>query len=619
MVADTGTAGVPAMLVFNAPRATADSKAPSKDGPKIAQIAFTGNHLFSTNTLQDVMQLHATNWSSWYTGNDTYSQDKLDEALDRLHQYYLDHGFIEFKIESAQTSPMSDGKGVALAIALHEGERYTLSSIRVEGAPPELQQQLAALNELQAGEVLSAATLLASSRAIVDSLSAQGYPNAAVNPLSQVDADHHTVDMTLQIDLGRRVTVRRIEVTGNTITCDEVVRREMRQAERDGYDAKKIALSGQRLDSLGYFSKVDIKTVPVPDAPDQVDVDVNVAERPGAALTFGIGYSTSDRVVAQAGITEDNLFGTGQSISARAATARPYRHVALVQSNPYFTSGGVSRTTSAWFHINEPLYYSSDSRFKVVTQGIDVRFGMPLSDSDKLYTGVALEHNRLDPDALTPQTYVDYVNRYGRESTNVPVMLGWSRDTRDSAAQTTHGTIARAGIEYGTPAAGSEYYKADVGVRYYQHLPRNVVLAMNVQAGFGAGVGNRPYPIFRNYYAGGIGSVRGYEPNSLSPRDVKTGQPVGGSKMLTGSMELKLPLAGNGNDRKLGAFTFLDGGNVWGGQSGSTGSNGMRFSYGAGFAWHSPVGSFKVSAGFPIVRHETDRYQTFQMQFETML
>ncbi|WP_168665629.1 outer membrane protein assembly factor BamA [Paraburkholderia sp. SG-MS1] len=593
--------------------ATAAGTTP-KDGAKFHEIRFSGNSVFSSKALQDELQLFATDWTSWYAQNNVYSQDRLATGLERIRQYYLDHGYLEFKAESVAT-PVDNG--VSLAIVVHEGELYTLSAVRITGSPPELQAELERLVQLRAGEVLSVGKLLASTNAIIDKLGEQGYVYATVNPLSRVDADNHAVDMTLQIDVGRRTSVRQIAVTGNTITREKVVRREILQSEHDWYDSKKVAASQDRLNRLGYFSKVEVTTVPVEGASDQVDLDVKVVEKPGATVRLGAGYSSTDRTVLSAGITQDNVLGTGTSLGVDVTAAKLFRTFSVTQSDPYFTSGGVSRTTSAYYHSNQPLYYSSDSRFKIVTTGLDTRFGVPVGDADKAYVGVAFEHYRLDPDDKAPQSYIAYVNKYGRDSNGVPIMVGWSHDRRDSAVFPSQGYFAQAGVEYGTPIGGNQYYKADINARYYYALARGVVLSLNLQGGYGDGLGNKPYPLFKNYFAGGIGSVRGFEPNSLGPRDPKTGVPIGGSRMLTGNVELKAPVPGLRRDDRLGVFAFIDGGNVWGTQGPSVGANGVRFSYGAGFAWNSPIGSFKISAGFPITRHNFDNYQKVQMQFAT--
>jgi outer membrane protein insertion porin family len=322
-------------------------------------------------------------------------------------------------------------------------------------------------------------------------------------------------------------------------------------------------------------------------------------------------------VVLSAGVSQDNVFGSGTSLSVNVNTAKSYRTLAVTQVDPYFTVDGIKRITDAYYRTYQPLYYSTDSSFKIVTAGADLKFGIPFSEVDTVYFGAGFEQDTLDTDANTPQSYIDYVNSFGRVSNNVPLTVGWSRDARDSALVPSRGYFTQANAEYGTPIGGTQYYKADVQAQYYYSFARGFVLGLNFQGGYGNGLGGKPYPIFKNYYAGGIGSVRGYEPSSLGPRDTKTNDPIGGSKMVVGNIELTFPLPGTGYDRTLRVFTFVDGGNVWGDEGASIGSNGLRYSYGFGLAWISPIGPLKLSLGFPIVKHEGDQYQKFQFQIGT--
>ncbi|WP_233871702.1 outer membrane protein assembly factor BamA [Paraburkholderia adhaesiva] len=589
------------------------------DGTKIGWIRFDGNSAVSSDILRREMTLSATSWTSWYTKDNVYSRDRLAEALESVRRYYLDRGYLEFRNDSVRASTTLDGHGVALAVSLHEGPQYSLSAVRIVGSPPELEKELEALVQSQPGVPVAMSKLLNTRYAILDRLGAEGYAYATVNPLLQPDATNHTIDLTLKIDPGPRISVRRVEITGNTTTHDEVVRREMRQSEGEWFDAKKVAQSRKRLNRLGYFSDVDIKTVPADNAPDKVDLQVRVGEKPSAPISLGAGYSSSERFVASANVAYDNVLGTGTSLGAAFTTGKSFRSATLSQSNPYFTSNGVRRTTRAYYRSNEPLYYSGDSSFKIETAGIDTRFSIPVGEADQVHVGAALEHNRLVPDGSTPAAYVDYVAKHGSESGNIPITFAWSRDRLDGAAQPKHGYFTQASVEYGTPVAGNHYYKADVNARWYHAFAPGLVLRASVQGGYGNGIGDHPYPIFKNYYAGGIGSVRGYEAGTLSPRDAKTNQPLGGSKMLAGSIEFNAPLKTLGPESRLGAVAFLDGGNAWGASGSTVGSNGMRFSYGTGFAWDSPIGSFRVSLGLPITRHHFDRYQKIQMEFKTEL
>jgi outer membrane protein insertion porin family len=591
------------------------------EGPsaKIRQINFIGNKVFSDGTLHDEMEESTPNWFSWYTKNDLYAKDKLTTDLENLRTYYLDRGYLEFNIDSTQVSLSPDKKDMYLTLTLHEGEPYTVSSIHLAGNLLDREPELMKLITIKPGDRFSAAKLKASTKAVVDKLGEYGYAFATVNALPQIDQEHHKVDLTLQVDPSRRVYVRRINIEGNTRTRDEVIRREMRQMESSWFDSNRLALSKDRINRLGYFTDVDVTTVPVEGTPDQVDIDVKVTEKPTGSVTLGLGYGSGEGPIISAGVSQDNVFGSGTSLAVNVNTATTFRTLTVTQVDPYFTVDGIKRITDVYYRTSEPLYYSNvtDTSFRIITLGADLKFGIPFSESDMVYFGTGIEQNRLDVDATTPQSYIDYVNSFGRVSNNVPITLGWSRDNRDSALVPSRGYFTQFNAEYGTPIARTNYYKADIQAQYYYSFARGFVLGLNFQGGYGNGLNGEPYPIFKNYYAGGIGSVRGYEPSSLGPRDATTGDPIGGSKLIVGNIELTFPLPGTGYDRTLRVFTFVDGGNVWGTEGNSVGANGLRYSYGTGLEWISPIGPLKLDFGLPIVRHAGDQYQKFQFQIGT--
>jgi outer membrane protein insertion porin family len=589
------------------------------EGPsaKIRQINFIGNRVFSTDTLRDEMEMSTPNWFSWYTKNDLYAKDKLTGDLEHIRSYYLNRGYLEFNIESTQVSLTPDKKEMYLTVTLHEGEPYTISSIKLAGNLLDREAELAQLIKIKPGERFSAEKLQATTKAIVDKLGEYGYAFATVNAQPQIDQEHHTVDVTLQVDPSRRVYVRHINVVGNTRTRDEVVRREMRQLESSWFDSNRLALSKDRVNRLGYFTDVDVTTVPVEGSPDQVDVDVKVTEKPTGAITLGAGFSSTDKVVLSAGVSQDNVFGSGTSLALNVNTAKTYRTLTVTQTDPYFTVDGIKRITDVYYRTTYPLYNFNDASFRIITVGADLKFGIPFSEADTVYFGVGLEQNRLDIDSSTPQSYKDYVAEFGHVVNNVPLTVGWARDDRDSALVPSRGYYLQSNGEVGTPLGGTEYYKADVQAQYYYSFARGFILGLNLQGGYGNGFAGKAYPIFKNYYAGGIGSVRGYEAGSLGPTDQTTGDPIGGSRMVVANVEMTVPLPGTGWDRTLRVFTFMDAGNVWGNEGNSTGANGLRYSYGAGLEWISPISPLKLSLGFPVVRHATDKYQVFQFQIGT--
>ncbi|VXC91315.1 Outer membrane protein assembly factor BamA [Burkholderia sp. 8Y] len=589
------------------------------EGPsaKIRQINFLGNTAYNEKTLNDEMQLSTPNWFSWYTKNDLYQKEKLTGDLQNLRSFYLDRGYLEFSVESTQVSISPDKKDMYLTITLHEGKPYTITSVKLAGNLLGRDAELSTLVSIKPGELFSADKLQQVTQKLVDRLGEYGYAFASVNAQPEIDHAHHTVALTLQVDPGKRIYVRRVEVIGNTRTRDEVVRREMRQFESAWFDSQALKLSKDRISRLGYFTDVDVTTVPIEGDPDQVDVQMKVTEKPTGAITLGAGFSSTDKVVLSAGITQDNVFGSGTSLGVNMNTAKTYRTLSITQTDPYFTVDGIQRITDAYYRTTYPLYYSSDSSFRIVSMGVDTKFGIPFSESDMVYFGAGIEQDRFNTDSDTPQSYLDYVSEFGRVVNNVPLTASWKRDHRDSALVPSRGYYLQANAEVGTPLGNTEYYKTDFTAQYYHSFSRGFVFGVNLQAGYGAGLGGKSYPIFKNYYAGGIGSVRGYESSSLGPRDKTTNDPIGGSKMVVANIEMTFPLPGTGYDRTLRVFTFVDGGNVWGDEGNSTGSNGLRYSYGMGLEWISPIGPLKLSLGFPIVRHSGDTYQKFQFQIGT--
>jgi outer membrane protein insertion porin family len=342
-----------------------------------------------------------------------------------------------------------------------------------------------------------------------------------------------------------------------------------------------------------------------------------VEEKPTGAITLGAGYDSSDKVVLSAGVSQENVFGSGTTLAVNVNTAQTYRTLAVTQTDPYFTIDGIKRITDVYYKTTYPLYNFNDTSFRITSVGADLKFGIPFSESDVVYFGAGFEQDRFNTDSSTPQSYLNYVADFGRVVNNYPVTAAWSHDARDSALIPSKGYFLQTNAELGTPLGNTEYYKSDVQAQYYYTPARGFILGLNFQAGYGHGINGQAYPIFKNYYAGGIGSVRGYESGSLGPRDATTNDPIGGSKMVVGNIEMTFPLPGTGYDRTLRVFTFVDGGNVWGNEGNSVGANGLRYSYGAGLEWISPIGPLKLDVGFPIVRHSGDQYQTFQFQIGT--
>ncbi|MFV8646113.1 outer membrane protein assembly factor BamA [Ralstonia pseudosolanacearum] len=587
------------------------------EGPvaKIRQINIVGNKAFSEGDLRDEMQLSTPNWLSWYTKNDLYSKQKLTADLEALRSFYLDRGYLEFAIESTQVSITPDKKDIYLTLNIHEGEQYKVSDIKLTGELLSKQAEMEKLIKLKQGDVFSSAKLSATTKAITDLLGTYGYAFATINPQPQINQKDRTVALTLVVDPGRRVYVRRVNVVGNSKTRDEVVRREMRQMESSWFDGEKLQLSQNRINRTGYFTDTNITTEDVPGMSDQVDVNVNVTEKPTGQISLGVGFSSTDKLVLSAGIRQDNVFGSGTSLGLDVNTSKSNRTISVTQYDPYFTVDGISRSTELYYRTYRPLYYTGDQDYRIVQQGGNIKFGVPFSETDTVFFGIGYERTTIDVTSNTPLVYQNYVAKNGRISNNFPITIGWSKDQRDSALVPTRGRYQQANLEFGIPGGDLQYYRAYYQHQYFYPVSKSFTLAFNNEIGYGHGYGGKDFPVFKNYYAGGIGSVRGYETSTLGPRDAN-GVAIGGASKFVGNMEFIFPLPGSGVDRTVRLFTFFDYGNVFAeGQPFKVGD--MRYSAGFGLSWLSPIGPLKISMGFPIKRKAEDQTQRFQFQIGT--
>ncbi len=581
---------------------------------RIAQIRIVGNKAFTEAELLDQLRLTTPTWLSWYTRTDQYAREKLAGDLETLRSYYLNRGYLEFAIESTQVSIDPEREGVFVTIALKEGEPYTVSGVRLGGNTLGRDELLSKMVKLREGRTFSGEELSDTTRAMTDSLGAIGYAFANVTPVPEIDRDKRTVSYTLNVDPGRRAYVRRINIAGNQRTRDEVIRRELRQFEGAWFDADKIRLSRDRVERLGFFQGVTIATEPVAGTPDQVDLKVNVIERATGNFLIGFGFSSTEKFLVTASINEPNFLGTGNNLGFEINTGQTQRSAALNFTQPYWTPDGVSRAFEVYSRtFNAATVGLGDYRLRA--NGAGVRFGVPYTEYDRLIFGALWEENRILPGSgLLPGRYQDHIAEFGERSAAWLGVLGWIRDSRDSSLTPTRGRLQRFNVEFTMPAQQLRYYKATYNHQWYLPLTKDYTLALNGSLGFGEGLGGRSYPVFKNFYAGGIGSVRGFGPNSLGPRDRVDNLPVGGNATLGLSAEFLFPLPGTGNDRTIRSFLFADAGNVY---DSTIDAGQLRYSAGIGLNWLSPIGPLKLSIGFPINPRAGDRTQRVQFQIGT--
>lgn len=584
------------------------------DSARIKSIRIVGNSAFSEDKLLDQFKLSTPTWLTWYTKTDQYSREKLSGDLETLKSFYLDRGYMEFSIDSTQVSITPDKEDVHLTIGVTEGEVFRVDQVRISGQTFGRDEELLALIGLKPGEVFSGQKLADSQKAIIERLGSLGYAFANVNAVPQVDREKRLVSFDVLVDPGRRVYVRRINISGNSRTRDEVVRRELRQFEDAWYDAEKIRLSRERVGRLGFFTDVRIDTAAVPEASDQVDLTVIVKEQPTGAITLGVGLSSAEKLILSAGINQQNFLGTGKALGFSVNTSRLSRSLGLSVTDPYYTADGISRSFDVYTRrFNASALNLGD--YVWTTTGAGIRFGIPYTELDRISIGMAFETNTLKLGGAPPQRFADYVEDFGQKSHAVIANAGWRRDSRDSAFAPTKGQLQALGVEATLPVLDLRYGRATYNQQWYYPLTKDYTLALNGDIGIGRPFGGKTYPVFKNYYAGGIGSVRGFSQSSLGPRDPVDNIPIGGQTRLVASAEFIFPIPGTGNDRSLRSFVFFDAGNVW--PESQIKVSDLRFSTGLGLNWASPIGPMKLSFGFPLRKMEGDRIQRFQFQIGT--
>ena len=581
---------------------------------KIKQINLVGNRAYEEDELLDMMKLSTPGWMSWFSNSDQYSKQKLSADMEAMRSFYMDNGYLEFNIDSTQVSITPDKKDIYITINITEGEKYTVSKTGISGNTLIAKEEIEKLIQVKPGDTFSRNALTETSKKIGERLGQEGHAFANVNAIPELDKEKHQVAFNFVIDPGQRVYIRRINIAGNDKTRDEVIRREFRQVEGAWFDMEKIKKSRQRVDKLNFFAEVNVETPPVQGTADQMDVDVKVEEKSTGSFSLGAGFSNDEGMALTAGVTQANLFGSGNHASVQINTSKVNKVYSLSYTNPYFTDDGVSRGFDVYKRDTDSSSTAA-SEYSSRTYGGGVRFGVPIAEDEAISYGLAFESTELGLLTNPSARLAQYVNTFGASNRNLMGTIGWGRDSRDSAIYTTEGTVQRAYAEIALPVFDMRYYKLNYEHQWFHPVSSNVTLLLNGEAGVAGGYGGKPMPFFKNFYAGGIGSVRGYDSYSLGPRDLNN-QALGGTKRVVGNAELLMPVPGV-KEKSVRLSGFVDAGAVYG--SGDLpGSAGMRYSTGAAFTWVSPAGPIKFSYAVPLNKQQEDKLQKFQFSLGSM-
>ena len=579
---------------------------------KISDIRIVGNKAFPESTLRGLFDLDTGGWLSWYTKSDRYARAKLTADLEALRSYYLARGYLEFKIESTQVAISPNKQDIGITINVTEGDQFVVSKVKLEGNFLGKEAEFKSLIGIQVGQPYNADQIAQTTKAFTDYFGNFGYAFSRVEPRTVIDRATNRVEVTLQVDPSRRVYVRRINVAGNDRTRDEVIRREFRQLEASWYDGEKIKQSRNRVDRLGYFKEVTMDTSEVPGSFDQVDLTVSVTEKPTGSISLGAGISSADGLGVSFGFKQDNAFGSGNSLGIEVNTSKQNRTLVFNTTNPYFTEDGVSRTIDVYQRNSKP-YVNIDS-YAIETTGGSIRFGVPFTEYDTVYFGLGVDRTTIVPGNLLPVVYQDFANKFGFTSNAVPLTVGWGRDTRDSALVPTTGKVIKTSAEWSV-AGELKYVRGTAGYQQYIPVTNKITAALNAELSIGSATNDTTYPIFKNFYSGGLGTVRGFEQGSLTTATQRSLglTATGGTKKINFNAELLSPLPGGGKDRTLRVYAFADAGGLYGPDE-NIQLRDMRASYGIGISWISPVGPLRLAFAKPIKQFDGDRIQALQFQ-----
>jgi outer membrane protein insertion porin family len=592
---------------------------------KIRGVTFVGNKVFSEGTLASQFDLGTKSWWEFYSSKDQYSRQKLAADLEKLRSFYLDRGYVKFTIESTEVSISPDRKDIYITIGIKEGDQYNVSGVEFAGTKIVDEDELRKLVVIKDGKPFSRKELTESTSAMVKRIGNDGYAFANVNPVPQLDEANKTVKLTLYIDPGKRVYVRNINIQGNYLTDEEVFRRELRQMESSWYSGDKLDRSKARLQRLGYVESASIETKPVSGQADVVDVNVGVTEKMAGQFSVGVGYSQSAGVLFNLNVSQSNFLGTGNLASIKFDRSASYSSYNVSYLDPYWTVDGISAGVSAFYTNTDTnnLNTTVISKYILNAYGGDLKFSMPMTESVNTHLGFGLANDALEKTTQSP-TWVTNSN-YNLYT----IAPGVSMDTRDRLVFPNTGIFSGLYADITLPGSGLEFYKVTADYAQYFSVYKNYVLKAHGTVGFGDTYGKSysyinplgdtvetPLPPFKNYYAGGVRSVRGYQDFSLSsgPQTLDSmGNPQGGAFKVVGGAEFSapLPFLGPEVEKNVRLSLFYDVGNVYYDYS-SFDSNALRMSVGLSLNWISPIGPLILSYAVPFNDHPGDKLQAFQ-------
>lgn len=594
---------------------------------RIKSINIIGNHHYSDEVLLKQFELKSSHCYSWISRNDQYDKEKLTADLEKLRTFYLDRGYLNFQITSTQVTISPDKLDIYVTVNIEEGQAFKLGQYSVAGQMVVPEDEIMKLIQLKSGETFSRTKISKIVEAITNRLGQEGYANAKVNPVPDIHEETNVADITFYIEPGNRIYVRRVLIEGNSKTKDEVIRRELIQMEGAIVNTKWIEDSRTRLNRTGYFKEVNVDLKPVPGVSDEVDLVYTVEEASAGQLGGGVGYSDVDGIVFNANVSNRNFLGTGNSLDFAFNNSKSYTTYNVSYNNPYYTIDGVSRGFTAFYSKTDLSRATTVSDYNTDMYGINASYGYPISPVDRVSFGYGYQNTKLfvRPD-FTPLEIQNFLNKNGGNSNEVTVAFGWSHNTYDRYMFPENGLRQGASMTLSVPGSSLQYYRFTYEMQWYKKTIGDFVFTTSGITGYGGRYGKtEALPFYRNFFAGGPTTVRGFGDNSLGPRD-SFGNPFGGNLLAAGSVGLILPQKWLKDIQSIRTQIFFDVGQVYdlkydkqfANESLSRNPNGVRYSTGVSLTWMSPMAPLVFSYGIPLNRKDNDHVKGFSFSFGTV-
>ena len=585
----------------------------------ISRIAIVGNEAFDDDTLLDEMSLTEPGVFTWFSGSDNYETEKLSADVEAIRSYYLNRGYVNVEVSEPQVELSENLEDVFITITVNEGQEFRVGAVNVGGDQPIDLSVAVEEMTLQSGEIFSRRLVNEAVNTMSKKLGDAGYARAQVRAVPEINDETQTVDVTLVVTPGPLVYVRRVEFRGNTDTSDVVLRREIPQLEASVSSAAAIEKGRINLQRLGFFSLVRASTRPVPDQPDQVDVVYEVKEQASGSLSASVGFSQGEGVLLGAAVSQKNFLGSGNALSFSLQSSSSTKEARFSFTDPYYTIDGVSRGVDLYFAQTD-FDSTGTADYSTDETGLGLTFGYPVSNESRISSSFAVQNTNLDAKASGSRaSYIDtFFTSEGLSSSattadfvEYKVGAAYSFDTLNKAFLPTDGTRHRLSFDLSIPGSDLEYYTASyLGETYIPVLEQeDVSLKFKTRLGYGDGVGDsQGLPFLKNFFAGGIRTVRGYTYNSLGPTD-SNGEQIGGNVLITGTAALQFPMPGIRETDQARLSLFGDAGQVY---ADNAELGDLRYSAGLALAWMTPIGPLSFTYASALNSKSTDETEGFQ-------